>query len=336
MQDNANSNDKNANNLGKHRLVSRQATPGVSGPRKESVNTPSRLSRSLREAKKTQASGRNGRKMERLLTVPVRYLSASVAIILSVLMLIANLAFHNRVPVAVVVVIAIVVLANGWSDLVQAPERYTSAITILLVGGLTTVAVVLTDDFAWATIGLGMVVMIGAIMEMSRPQPRANLLQSLSASVFGGFVAVLGVAWMTLAGSPLWSVIMSIATVAIVLAVIGNQIGSTLKSNSIWAIVLGTLGSIATAALTIWLGGPGSILDMAFPSRLAGFSNVATAFLIAGLMGLGIGAVVALMDTLFGEHNRRISEAGAFARGAAKFLTAIMPIYVIVRVGALF
>lgn len=270
------------------------------------------------------------------MTVPVRYLSASVAIILSVLMLIANLAFHNRVPVAVVVVIAIVVLANGWSDLVQAPERYTSAITILLVGGLTTVAVVLTDDFAWATIGLGMVVMIGAIMEMSRPQPRANLLQSLSASVFGGFVAVLGVAWMTLAGSPLWSVIMSIATVAIVLAVIGNQIGSTLKSNSIWAIVLGTLGSIATAALTIWLGGPGSILDMAFPSRLAGFSNVATAFLIAGLMGLGIGAVVALMDTLFGEHNRRISEAGAFARGAAKFLTAIMPIYVIVRVGALF
>ena len=115
-----------------------------------------------------------------------------------------------------VIVVAIVVFARGWADLVQTPVRYTSLVTILIVGIVTVIAISVSDDFAWATVGLGMVVLVAAVMEATRPLPRTDLVHSLSASVFGGFVVVIGSAWVTLCESELWSAVMVTAALAFI------------------------------------------------------------------------------------------------------------------------
>ncbi|MDO5034900.1 MAG: hypothetical protein Q4E01_05905 [Actinomycetaceae bacterium] len=290
--------------------------------------------RDARDSQRRRGTMRAGR-MDRILSIPAQYLSATVAILLAAIVLIGYPLFEVRDVVTFAVVAGILVLAHGWADLVRAPAKYMSAVTILLTGLLAVVAVRLTDDYAWATVALGLVVLIAAIMEMTRPLPRANLVQSLSSSAFGGFVAVTGVAWITLCRSELWAAIMMTAASLVIVTVIGNQLGRTVRANALWAFVFAVAASVAASLIAISMGRPAGVLSITF-GRLVGSTSAEVSLVaVSVLMGLGVAAVVVIVDVLFGEHERRISEAGALARGAAKFLLAVMPIYVIARVGAL-
>lgn len=326
------------------RISSHSATPGVSRPQNPSEGDEpartvgqSRLSRSLRRSQEANRVEPNKRaqRMQRILSVPLKYLSASVAILLSVFMAVGYLATGQRDFVTAAVVAAILIMANGWNGLVQTPVKYTSAVTVATVGLLSVLAVRITDDFAWATIVLGFSVAIATIMEMVRPLPRENLVRSLSSSVSAGFVAIIGSAWIVLSASQLWSAIMVGAAVSVTLSVIGNQIGTSAKANAIWALIFGSVSGLGLGAVAVQLGKQSQIVRLALPTLMGSVPSSVWVLILATILGLAIGLTIALIDILFGEHNRRVSETGAFARGAMKFLLVVMPIYVIVRIGAL-
>ncbi|EPD31140.1 hypothetical protein [Gleimia europaea] len=327
------------NNLRKHRRASRRAAPGLSAP-KEGADAakPSYASRSLQRtgASQRRAGTQVRSKAGQILSIPARYLSATVAILLAASVVVGYLVFDTRAVVTLVVVAAVVIFARGWADLVQTPVRHTSLVTILVVGFITLIAISVSDDFAWATVGLGLVVLVAAVMEATRPLPRADLLHSLSASVFGGFVVAIGSAWVTLCKSEVWSAIMVTAALALIVTMIGNQLGASAGANALWALLLGPFSSIAIVLIALAVGEPASLLSFAFANASSTASAKTSLLLMSALIGLGVGGVIVIVDMLFGEHYRRMSEAGALARGAMKFLLAVMPIYVIVRVGALF
>lgn len=258
-----------------------------------------------------------------------------MVVILSLFMAIAYSLTQWRDVVTITIVIAIVVLANGWSGLVHTPDRYPAAITTMIVGIPTVVIVRLTNDMAWGTIALGLTVLVAAVVEMGRPQPREDLVKSLSASVAAGLIAVLGSAWVSLTTSPLWSIILIGAAVVTSLTVIGDQFGTSLWSNTIGSLVVGTVSGILLGSVAIFMGRDAHIVALAFPALPGAGNSLISIMITSGVLGLAIGAVIAIVDGLVGEHNRRCTEAGAFARGAMKFLLAVTPIYLLVHVGAL-
>lgn len=258
-----------------------------------------------------------------------------MVVILSLFMAVAYSLTQWRDVVTITIVIAILVLANGWSGLVHTPGRYPAAITSTVVGVATVFVVRLTNKMAWGTIALGLTVLVAAVVEMGRPQLREDLVKSLSASSAAGVVAVLGSAWVSLTTSPLWSVILIGAAVVTSLTVIGDQFGSSLWSNTIGSILVGTLSGILLGGIAIFLGQDAHIVALAFPSLPGTGNSIVSIMITSGILGLAIGAVIAIIDGLVGEHNRRCTEAGAFARGAMKFLLAVTPIYLLVHVGAL-
>lgn len=307
------------------------ASPAVgrrrSGRPRRSQSPPTRAQRTVAE--------NSSHGIRSLVAVPLRYLSASMVVILSLFMAVAYSLTHWRDVVTITIVIAIVVLANGWSGLVHTPGRYPAAITTTVVGVTTVFVVRLTNDMAWGTIALGLTVLVAAVVEMGRPQPREDLVKSLSASVAAGVIAVLGSAWVSLTTSPLWSVILIGAAVVTSLTVIGDQFGSSLWSNTIGSLVVGTISGILLGGIAVVVGQDAHIVALAFPSLPGTGNSVVSIMITSGVLGLAIGAVIAIVDGLVGEHNRRCTEAGAFARGAMKFLLAVTPIYILVHVGAL-
>lgn len=322
------------------RIAQHSATPGISRPQtpvESGQSAPripqTRLSRSLRKKRDAAKVEPPPSRVRRILSIPLSYLSASVAAILSIFMAVGYLATGYRDFVTVSVVAAILILANGWSGLVPAPTKHTSAVTATTVGVLAVLAVRITDDMAWATISLGVAVLVAAIAEMARPLPRENLVQSISASTAAAVTAVLGSAWVGLATSKLWSAVLVGSAVVVTFAVIGNQIGKSAKANTIGALTLGSLSGLAMGLLAQYLGAELHLIQYAFPTLAGTFSPYVAVVIVSTVMGFAIGMTIALVDIVFGEHVRRCTEAGALARGAMKFLLVVMPIYVIVRIG---
>lgn len=270
-----------------------------------------------------------------IIEVPLRYLSASIVVVLSLVMATAYSITQLRDVVTITVIFAILILANGWSGLVHAPNRYPAAITATLIGVSTVFAVRVTDDMAWGTVALGAAVLVAAIVEMGRPQPREELVESISASVTAGLTAILGSAWVSLTTSPLWSVILIGAAVVTSLTVVGNQFGSSVRANAVGSLGVGTAAGLFMGGVAALLGQDTHIIALAFPSLPGSLSPTVSIVVTSGVLGLAIGAVIAIVDGLVGEHNRRCTEAGAFARGATKFLMAVVPIYILVHIGAL-
>ncbi|MDO5722541.1 MAG: hypothetical protein Q4P06_08415 [Actinomycetaceae bacterium] len=302
------------------------------------VGDPSWRARQLSRRRRTEPSSgitvtRRARAVNRLLSVPLNYLSATTVILLAAGMTALYLSTQIRDVVTVTVIIAIIVLANGWSGLVHSPTRYAPALTILVVGIGSTIAVRATGDLAWATVAVGVAVVVAALAEMARPLPREDLVRSISASVTGALVAILGSAWVGLSSSPVWSIVMVGTALIVICAVVGNQFGTRVRARAVGAVLGGVVGSGLVAGLAMVLKPHASLINLLTP-----FNDPASPLLsltIASLaMGFAIGGVIAFVDIIFGERIRRCTEAGAFARGAMKFLLVVMPIYILVRLGA--
>lgn len=269
-----------------------------------------------------------------LIKLPLSYLSASTVV---ALLLTTTILFSlTQLPdvITITVVAAIIILAYGWKDLVQAPTEKAGLITILTVGIPNLLVIRLTGDLAWAGITLGITIIIAALYEMSRPLPRENLVESISTSVFGGLVAIVGSAWVALESSQLWSSILIACTVMVGAAVIGNQAGTTIKSNAIGALAGGAVSGAVLGLIAVALDTHQRFVHLAINSLLDRFSPTFGILLLAITLGIALGAVITAIDALFGEHHRKCTEKGAFARGAMKFLLAVLPIYVLVRTGA--
>ena len=124
------------------------------------------------------------------------------------------------------------------------------------------------------------------------------------------------------------------AALIVICAVIGNQFGVRVRARALGALLGGLLGGVVVAAIAYALKPRASLINLLTPFNDP--QNPLLSLAVASLaMGMAIGIVIALVDMVFGERIRRCTEAGAFARGAMKFLLVVMPIYMLVRIGAL-
>lgn len=270
----------------------------------------------------------------KIIKLPLRYLSATTVVLLLLVMASLFALTNQHDVITFTVAIAVVILAYGWRDLVGTPSRHGALFTILVVGIINIIVIRLTGDLAWAGISAGLSVLIAAIVEMQRAMPRLNLIESISTSVFGALVAIIGSGWVALESSQLWSTILLACTIMVAAAVVGNQVGTTLLTNAIGAVSAGSLSGLALGFVATQLDNHQRIAHLALDSLSTKIDPTLGIIILTTSLGFALGGVITTVDALFGEYNRQCNEKAAFARGAMKFLLAVMPIYVLIRTGA--
>lgn len=300
----------------------------------EIQNLPKRKARQPKKKRFFLDKLNENERFGRIINVPLSYLSATTVVGLLTFMAVAFLLTGQPDVITFTVVFAIAILAYGWRELVDSPSRNGALATIALVGISNTLLIRLTYDLAWAGISIALSVLIAAIVEMLRPLPRPRLIESISASVFGALVAVVGSGWVALESSQLWSTILLACSITVAGAVIGNQFGTTLKGNAFGAVAAGTLSGAALGGIALLRGAHHQIVHLSFSAFTDAVNPILGIFMLTCGLGFALGLVIALVDALFGDYHRNYNERGAFARGAMKFLLAVLPIYILIRTGA--
>lgn len=148
-------------------------------------------------------------------------------------------------------------------------------------------------------------------------------------------VAVGGSAWVALSVRDQWLPAVPFTCLLAVVVVLGDQVGGTFRSNSIGAVLTGVVcGAVAGSALGTF-GPRGVPVSTVLPS-LARLVGERPASVLAGIVvGLAVALVVVVVDGLLGDHARPTSLTGAIARGTAKFLVAVLPVYALIRIGGI-
>lgn len=270
----------------------------------------------------------------KIINLPLSYLSATTVVLLLTFMSLAFLLTGLADVITFTGVFAVLILAYGWSELVDAPTHRGSMTVITLIGILNLLIIRLTNDLAWVGISVAFSVLVAALAEMLRSTPRPRLVESLSSSVFGSLIAIVGSGWVALESSQLWSTILISCSLIVAAAVIGNQFGTTLKGNAIGALTMGTVSGTVLGGIAVALGAHQQIVHLSFNTFTDKLNPISGIFLLTSTLGFALGLVITLVDALFGDYQRNCNERGAFARGAVKFLLAVLPIYVLIRTGA--
>ena len=272
---------------------------------------------------------------------------------------------------SVVVACAAPVLALGWAGLTQVPLSRAEVGVCALAGAAGAVAVQVTRDLSATTtvLALGFVALSVAVLAShgavgSGPPPgqagpdrtsgpagvavprrrrsgrrrdSATLPSLLSAPAAACclLVAVGGSAWVALSVRDQWLPAVPFTCLLAVVVVLGDQVGGTFRSNSIGAVLTGVVcGAVAGSALGTF-GPRGVPVSTVLPS-LARLVGERPASVLAGIVvGLAVALVVVVVDGLLGDHARPTSLTGAIARGTAKFLVAVLPVYALIRIGGI-
>lgn len=172
----------------------------------------------------------------------------------------------------------------------------------------------------------------------SRPGPaRAPLpsLTALPAAVVCLLVAVGGSVWVSLAVRDQWSPVVPLSCLLCSAAVLGDQLGGSFRSNSFGAVGAGALTGTGSALALELLGLRGASPSALLPGLAHLLGGTAAAPVFGLFTGVAVALAVIAVDGLLGDHLRRSSRAGAIARGTAKFLVAVLPIYALIRVGGI-
>ncbi|MFC7582075.1 hypothetical protein ACFQWG_12805 [Schaalia naturae] len=261
----------------------------------------------------------------------------------------------RAVAAVAVTAVACAGLGVGWPDLTESPMTVAGRVVVAVAGIVAGAGVMVWRDMFAVTLaaGLGVVCLVGAELafapaprDLSGAEPRraapgsggrpAPMTVSLPGAVTGALVSTAGACWVALAAAPQWSGTAVIACFVVVAAVAGDQIGRTYRANSLGALCGGILGGLLVGAAA-WAAARGGIaLPRVLPHLARGIGDTA-AILVAGLAtGVSVALAVIAVDGLLGDHGRRHPTArGGLARGCAKFLVAVLPFYVMIRVGGI-
>ncbi len=194
---------------------------------------------------------------------------------------VAGASYFGEVPLVGVIVLLVALLALGWSRLLDAPV-HGGATIVVLGAGLGGAAV------AWRTQGepvlrhlpivVAMALVLAFLAEMLRRDGRSRLVESVSGSVAGAFVAAAAGGWIATERSQGGSALVITAATAIAVA----------AALSALAAARGWLGALlAVAGAGVAGAAIGSLLPEVEP--LTG--------LVAGLAGgLGVGTVRVLAE----------------------------------------
>lgn len=211
---------------------------------------------------------------------------------------VAGAAYFGELPLVGVIAVLVVLLAVGWSSLLDLPAP--GGTTIVVLGAGLGAAVV-----AWRTQGepvlrhlpivVAMALVLAFLAEMLRRDGRSRLIESVSGTVAGAFVAAAAGGWVatnrSVGGSSL------VVTAAVALAVAAAV--SALPAARGW---VGALLAVAAASVA------GAAAGAAVPDvePLTG--------LVAGFAGgLGVGAVRVLLERVPEAKRRRAAVAAATA-----------------------
>jgi len=266
----------------------------------------------------------------------------------------------------VVVSIASVGLGLGWTQLTGIPQAVLDRVVIVVAGVIASAGVTVWRDMSAVTVaaGLGLVSLI-AVELLLAPAPRepvrpaapagpgtasgtrawastdvredrgpTPMTVSLPAAATGALVSTAGACWVALAANPQWSATVVISCLVVLAVVVGDQVGHTYRSNSLGALGGGLVGGLLVAVAYWAAGRAGASLPRVLPVLAQSIGDVG-AVVAAGLAtGVSMALAVIAMDGLLGDHDgRRPSARGGLARGCAKFLVAVVPFYVMIRIG---
>ena len=138
--------------------------------------------------------------------------------------------------------------------------------------------------------------------------------------------------WVSLTVRERWSVTVPVVAFAALVVVWGNQVGRSKRVQACVTVVLGLVAGLVAAWGAWYLGRTAGLLPAVFPT-LAERYNEFDAFLVfGGVTGTGVGGAIVVVDGLLGTRTRDQALIAVAARGAAKFLIAVLPVYAMVRI----
>lgn len=255
--------------------------------------------------------------------------------------------------VVTVVAVADIGLAAGWSTLTRTSGSLPDALVVALAGVAASLVVGATGEMSWAQALVGVAVVALVTVEVftaatprdhSRPDgssptgpPRAWLrtgtFPTMAVALTAVPVVVGGSAWAALAWNPDWTVTTLLACGVTALVVLGDQVGRTFRTQSLWALAAGVLAGVVVSVGVVWAGTTGQLVPTVLPA-LADVAGEQPAMVLHGVFtGVAVALAVIAVDALLGEHRRSSPPLGAVARGCMKYLVAAIPVYMMMRIG---
>ncbi len=215
--------------------------------------------------------------------------------------------------------LTVLALAVGWGELLRLPHRAGTTVLVLLLGvvGLVAGAVAVSPQVAVEQpLSVFAGVMAGAVLstfahELFRRDGRHNLVESVTGTLAGQFVAVLAAGWILVGNTPA-------GAAAVVVAAAGTAAGRV-------ALTL----PLATSVLT-WVGMGAGLLASVVAAVVVGEVPPGTAAAV-GLAVSGVGIAVDRLVDAEGLVTRL--QPATLARAAAPVAAAGTAAYAIFRIG---
>jgi hypothetical protein len=226
--------------------------------------------------------------------------------------LIAVGAYANAAVLAAAVALTVVALAVGWAPLIDLPHPQGSAI---LVGGtgLAALGVAVAVRDAISPLAAFAGVIAGAVLaafghELLRRDGRIDVVESVTGSLSGQVVAVLGAGWVLLPGTPAGKEGMVVAAAGVGAARIAAELP--------WRVLV-----------TAWVGFAFGVAGSTAAALAVGVIPLGT----AATIGVTVAGAVAALDRLLGSDLDGQRSPGLMAAGAAPVCVAGTVAYAAVR-----
>ncbi len=235
-------------------------------------------------------------------------LGAVASVALAALLVVA--AWSGPLLAAAAVAVSVLALASGWGSLLDLPDERGTAVVVLLTGSAALAAVAAGFD-ARRPLAVFAAVVAAAVLlafahELLRGGGRADLVESVTGTLSGQVVAVLGAGWVLLPSTGLGVAGVVPAAAAVVAARLATALPG---AASAWAgLVLGAVAAGVAAR------------------------QVTPDHVVAGAVtGLCVAAVVVGLDRLLSAQDAARGTAGLVAAAAAPVTAAGTVAYAVAR-----
>lgn len=244
-------------------------------------------------------------------------LPAGLAIVAAAVLAVAG--YAGGPVLAAAAGLSVLALAIGWSDLLELPHRAGTTVLVLVLGvtGLVAGAVAISPQVdVDQPLSVFSAVMAGAVLstfahELARRDGRHNLVESVTGTLAGQFVAVLAAGWILVGDT-------AAGPAAVVVAAAG-----------IAASRLSLVLPLAASMLT-WVGIGAGLLASVIAAFVVGEVPVGTAASV-GIAVAGVGIAVDRLVDADGVMTRL--QPATLARAAAPIAAAGTAAYAVFRIG---
>ncbi len=217
---------------------------------------------------------------------------------------------------ATAVALAVVCLALGWAELLGLEQARISTAAVIGASGLAATVLALVVQSSMQPLAAFAVLLAGCVLlafahQLLRRDGRARLVESLTATVSGQVIAVLGAGWVLLQDTGMGrdGLVVAAAAVAVASAAVVVPVPRGLRG---WVAFAGGLVAAVVAILVLGGDSAGSL-----PARL--------------LVGLAVSAVASGTALLLASQRSASRPLGLLAAGAAPVCAVGTVAYAVAR-----